>query len=277
LLLFAGMAMKEYYKILDLSPNASEEEVRKAYRRLALRHHPDRNPGDAAAEERFKEIAEAYGVLMDPAKRAAFDRLRTTPSSRQQGTSGFGYSQEEILRDLFRDPRFNQAFQDLFEEFQQAGFRFDQRFFDQAFFGGRGVFGGVFVWGPGGRRPMRVRVRPQPQPEIGRQPDETGRRQPAGFLRQLGRTISGFLRGEPKALPAGSSRDLDLKFDLTVTSVAAREGTWVQIALPRETGPETLRVRIPPHTRSGTRLRLRGKGRQQNAAAGDLYLTIHLT
>jgi curved DNA-binding protein len=267
--------MKEYYKILDLSANASEEEIRKAYRRLALIYHPDRNPGDATAEERFKEIAEAYGVLMDPAKRAAFDRLRDTSSSRQQGVSGFGFSQEEILRDLFRDPRFNQTFHDLFQEFQQAGFRFDQRFFNQAFFGGHGVFG-AFVWGPGDRRPIRVRVRPQPQPEIDRQPDDAGGRQPPGFLRQLGRKISSFLRGVPKALPAGSSLDLDLNFNLTVNPTVAREGTWVQIALARDTGQETLRVRIPPHTRSGTRLRLRGKGQQQNAAVGDLYLTIHL-
>jgi curved DNA-binding protein len=271
-----GGSMKEYYKILDLSPNASEDDIRKAYRRLALRYHPDRNPGDSAAEERFKEIAEAYGVLMDPAKRASYDGLRAT-GGRQQAGGGFGYSQEEILRDLFRDPRFHQVFQEVFEEFQQAGFRFDQRFFDKAFFGGRGISGGIFVWGPFGGRPVRAGVRPRPQPEIARQPDEASRQQPAGFLQRLGRKISTFLQGERKASPAGSLPDLDLDFELSMPSAAAREGTWVQIAVPRDAGQEKIRVRIPSHTRSGTRLRLRGKGRQRHAAAGDLYLTIHLT
>ena len=60
--------MKDYYKILELPKDGSEEQIRKAYRRLALRYHPDRNPGDPGAEERFKEIAEAYGVLIDPEK-----------------------------------------------------------------------------------------------------------------------------------------------------------------------------------------------------------------
>ncbi len=59
---------KDYYQILDISRNASDEEIKKAYRRLALKCHPDRNPDDSYAEEKFKEISEAYGVLIDPEK-----------------------------------------------------------------------------------------------------------------------------------------------------------------------------------------------------------------
>ena len=103
--------MKDYYKILELPKDASEEQIRKAYRRLALRHHPDHNSGDSGSEERFKEIAEAYGVLIDPAKRSQYDHwLRASAQERAAG-GGFNYSQEQILQDLFRDPRFSRVFQ----------------------------------------------------------------------------------------------------------------------------------------------------------------------
>ncbi len=72
--------MKDYYAILGVSREATQEEIKKAYRRLALQHHPDRHPGDKEAEERFKEINEAYAVLSDPEKRAQYDRgLLGTP------------------------------------------------------------------------------------------------------------------------------------------------------------------------------------------------------
>jgi molecular chaperone DnaJ len=67
------MAPRDYYEVLGVPRNASEQEVKSAYRRLALKHHPDRNPGDAQAEERFKEAAEAYGVLGDADKRRRYD------------------------------------------------------------------------------------------------------------------------------------------------------------------------------------------------------------
>jgi curved DNA-binding protein len=69
------MEFKDYYKILGVDKNATQEEIKKAYRKLALKYHPDRNPGDKAAEEKFKEITEAHEVLSDPEKRKKYDQL----------------------------------------------------------------------------------------------------------------------------------------------------------------------------------------------------------
>ena len=80
------MSKRDYYEILGLDRDADDQTVKSAYRRLALEHHPDRNPDNKDSEERFKEAAEAYSVLSDPQKRSAYDRFG------HQGVQGAGGS-----------------------------------------------------------------------------------------------------------------------------------------------------------------------------------------
>src|SRR5215208_8393663 len=97
---------RDYYEVLGVSRGATEAEVKSAYRKLAVRYHPDKNPGDAEAEEKFKEAAEAYSVLSDAEQRARYDRFGHAGVSSSAGASagwgaqGFG-GIEDILGDLF--------------------------------------------------------------------------------------------------------------------------------------------------------------------------------
>ncbi len=97
---------RDYYEVLGVSREASEEEVKKAYRKLAMKHHPDRNPGDRAAEERFKEASEAYQVLGDAERRAQYDRFGHAAFEQGAGFGGFDFGAggfEDIFSDIFGD------------------------------------------------------------------------------------------------------------------------------------------------------------------------------
>ena len=94
---------RDLYEVLGISRNASPDEIKKAYRKLAIQYHPDKNPGDKSAEEKFKEIAEAYAILSDPEKRSRYDRFGHTATSGAGDFSGFGN-----IEDIFS------AFGDIF-------------------------------------------------------------------------------------------------------------------------------------------------------------------
>lgn len=93
----------DYYDILGVSRNVSDEELKRAYRRLALKHHPDRNPGDKEAEEMFKEISQAYAVLSDPQKKARYDSFGATDDAGTVFDFGFGGNFDSVFNDLFSD------------------------------------------------------------------------------------------------------------------------------------------------------------------------------
>lgn len=96
------MAKRDYYEVLGVSKNASEDEIKKAYRKLAIKYHPDRNPDDPEAEAKFKEAAEAYDVLHDPQKRQQYDQFGFDASGGGFGGGGpFGGAGGFSMDDIF--------------------------------------------------------------------------------------------------------------------------------------------------------------------------------
>jgi molecular chaperone DnaJ len=108
------MSKRDYYEILGVGKNASADEIKKAYRKVAMQYHPDRNPGDKAAEEKFKEAAEAYEVLSDADKKAQYDRYgHAGMTGNGRGFSGGGMNMEDIFShfgDIFGDDVFGNFF-----------------------------------------------------------------------------------------------------------------------------------------------------------------------
>lgn len=124
------MAKRDYYEVLEVEKSASAEEIKKAYRKKAIQYHPDKNPGDKEAEEKFKEAAEAYEVLSNPDKRARYDQFGHAGMEGGEGFGGFG-GQGMSMDDIFS------MFGDIF--------------------GGRGGFGGFSGFGGGGQSRQRYR------------------------------------------------------------------------------------------------------------------------
>ena len=125
------MAKRDYYEVLGVDKNASANDIKKAYRKLAIQYHPDKNPGDKEAEEKFKEAAEAYSVLSDADKKARYDQFGF------EGVSGAGAG------------GFSGAGMDMNDIFSMFG----------DIFGGRGGFGGFGGFGGGSAGPQKHRGR----------------------------------------------------------------------------------------------------------------------
>ena len=285
------MYENDYYQILGVSPNASSEEIKKAYRSLALKYHPDRNPSPDAAEK-FKGITAAYGALIDETKRREYDRFR---GGRQRGRSGFRsnqgfrYSQEDIFRDLFNNPIYNTIFRDLHKEFRRAGYTFNEEFFRKAFSGyGQGIFftGWIFSSGfPGGGRVggrnltnnfadlFGISKEERENIPIKLSPALPGLKK---SFQQIGKKIKGWLLNSPKPMSwALQRKELDLFYDLTITRQENIEQIKRTLVFDKGNSVDRLKVTIPARIRDGAKLRLKGKGRRDvNGVSGDIYLKI---
>ncbi len=271
---------KDYYQVLGIPKGTDSAGIKKAYRKLALKYHPDKNPGDKAAEERFKEITEAYAVLSDPEKKKQYDQF---------GEAGFHqrYSQEDIFRGF-----------DVGDLFREFGLGSDD-IFSQLFGGARGRT----TFHTGGRpRPVRgqdfslqVSI-PLRQAVVGGERhiafSHAGKseslqvRIPAGVESGQKLRVAGKGGASPAGGPAG---DLYLEIEVEPDPVFRREGKdlYVTVKIPFSaaclgTSVEvpTLdgekRVKVPAGMAPGGKIRLRGFGVPGAGKKGDLYAVIEV-
>jgi len=248
------MEQKDYYDILELETGATQKQVRDAYRRLALLHHPDRNKDNPDAAERMKEINESYAVLSDSRKRREYDALRQA-----YGSSAYGqFRQTHSDQDIFRGSDIQQIFEELSRAF---GFRGFEDVFRESYGAGYrtfefrrpGVLGRVFVGGFGDGQGV-------------------GKSSPlGGYLEKLIRY--GLKKKWGIELP---EKGRDLQDSIVLSPGQARLGGRTRYSSGK-TGKE-LFVNIPPNIREGKQLRMKGMGETGHAggAAGDLYVTVHI-
>ncbi len=282
------MSETDYYKSLGVKKGATDDEIKKAYRKLAMKYHPDHAKGDKAAEEKFKQISEAYAVLSDKEKRKQYDAY---------GSSGFHqrFSQEDIFKGF--------DFSDIFKEFGFGGMNFSG--------GGKG--GGRFAFGGGDSFGGRARQRAQTKgsdlvyelpltlQEVAEGASKTVKFQhreqsenisvkiPKGMITGKKLRIAGKGESSPYGGPSG---DLFIqakvmpdpvfttdKFDLHITRKIKLSDAILGacIAVP-SLGSRELSLKIPPGTQHKTKMRLTGHGlpHMKGAGKGDLYVLIQV-
>jgi curved DNA-binding protein len=274
---------RDYYEVLGVQRNASEEDIKKAYRKLARQYHPDRNPGDKQAEVRFKEVQQAYDVLSDKSKRAHFDRFGF-----HEPGGGFGGGPGGPRGQTFHWGTGGPGGFD----FQNVDPGQAEEVLRQMFGGGSGMgdLGDVF-----GQRTRGARGRRRPPPQdvetevaipfltaaqggtVHLQVDghEVAVKVPAGVdtgqtLRLQGQAPGGGnlrlrLRVEPHPYFQREGHDIVLEVPLSLEEAVL--GSRVDV--PTLSG-DRLSVKIPPGTSSGARLRLRGRG----IKGGDQYIRV---
>ena len=248
-----------YYDILGIERNADTQQIKAVYRKLALRYHPDRNPGDRNALERFKRITEAYGILIDPVKRVDYDRFLDRADEVKRAGAGFsGCRYEDLLRDIFRNPEAREAF----EQMAKGGnIRMDERFMKHIFSGGF-LFGGMFIgfWGfsPYTRQTSDGMI------HLGNAPMAVSHmfamiidRLKAGvsktmrYVKGCWDSIGGGPAIEDKRLPS---------ICLEITPLEARQGTTKSVILETPEGTRRYRIKVPGGIKDGVRLRIRDEG-----------------
>lgn len=272
---------KDYYRILGVAETATAEEVKKAYRRLARTHHPDRNQGDRASEERFKEIQEAYDVLSDPKERKRYDMARRNP---------FGPAHAEGF-ETQAGGRFYRAPDGTYVRYGSS-----EGPDDDGMFGGIGdLFGKMFGFDnpspqTGGRTvdpETEVRLSFDEMIEGGEVeielPDGRHVRVPYprgvkdGYrVRLRGRSGSAalYVRFRVGDHPDFSRDGRNLRTTVRVNALEAILGTSRSVTTPYG---KTVRLSIPKGSQPGEVLRLRGQGLQTEEGNGDLLVEIRVT
>ncbi|MBX6753548.1 DnaJ C-terminal domain-containing protein [Thermorudis peleae] len=241
------MEFKDYYKILGVPRDADEKTIKEAYRRLARKYHPDMNKGDPQAEEKFKEINEAYEVLKDPEKRARYDRFGADWERYQQTT---GASASDFSEWLFGQ----RGTGTTAERRGTSGTGFSD-FFDMLFGDLSDLFGGMAT-----RDRARPRTRPQRGQDYEHQIDVSLREAYHGATRRITVTVD-------ERCQACNGTGLDGR---GICPVCGGTGYISR--------SKTLEVKIPAGVREGSRIRIAGQGGPGTAGGppGDLYLRVHL-
>jgi curved DNA-binding protein len=276
------MAQKDYYQILGVSKNATDAEIKKAYRKLAMKYHPDHSKGNKNSEEMFKKVSEAYAVLSDKEKRQQYDTFGSTDFHQR-------YSQEDIFRNV-----------DLGDILREFGFGGQGTRFS---FGGGSPFSGPF----GGHQRRQAPVKgsdlvyelPLTLREVASGTSKTvafqhqGRSEnitvkiPPGMITGKKLRLAGkgeqsgyggapgdlYIQSRVSADPVFTTDEYDLHTTVTIRLSESLLGT--QVAIPTLDGGE-LNLKIPPGTRHKTRMRMAGHGlpKMKGDAKGDLYATI---
>jgi len=283
---------EDYYKILGVGKDSTADEIKKAYRKLALKLHPDKNPGNKEAEEKFKKINEAYAVLSDPAKRKEYDQFGSADSFKQRFTQEDifrGFDLNEILRDLGfgfgggnqRRQGFSQSQTDPFGSFfggvhgQQGYGRMPQK--------GEDLYYNISITLEESVFGAEKKIALQKQDRV----EEVNVKIPKGI--NSGKKLRLMGKGTP-GLNGGPAGDLYLEMSILPHPIFARDGNDIYIEksinysqavlgttidIPTVEG-SVKRIKVPPGTQSNTKIRLKGFGvpSTKNTIAGDQYVKI---
>lgn len=300
------MEYKDYYKVLGVERNASQDDIRKAFRRLARKYHPDVNPGNKSAADKFKDINEAYNVLSDADKRQKYDQLGSSYEQWQRtggDARGFDWSQWFGGGQQAGQANGQRVHTQTFDAEDLGGFGFSDFFeslFGGAGVGGRGAGAGTrrATWTPVARRGQDV----EHEVEISLAEAATGTKRiieidgkrleaaiPRGVKTgsrvrlkgQGGPGTSGapngdlYLQVKVRDHPRFERREDDLYVDINVDLYSALLGG--SIIVPTLDG--TVRLSIPPETQNGRTFRLKGQGMPKLRAPeerGDLYARVRV-
>lgn len=257
---------KDFYKILGVSKDVPDAELKKVYRKLAKEFHPDRNPGNAQAEAKFKDISEAYDVLSDPAQRKEYDAVRAMGGGARFQAGGPGGGFEDVFSNLF---------------------------------GGGGFPGGGFPGFGGGFGPQRgsdlttsstinfIDSIQGTQLKLGVHGETVNVKVPAGIQDGQKLKVRGKGQPSPNGGPAG---DLVVTIKVKPHPVFSRDGDHIRVTVPityaeavlgatiqvPTLGGEPVKLKVAPGTPNGRTLRVKGKGVQLSGKEGDLLATVEI-